>query len=58
MTNLGDQGIATECQSMFDPHTRTRRGMCPVTQTRRHESYSLYFEVHGHGPQKIIFIMG
>jgi len=36
--------------------------MCPVTQIRHQreplESHSLYFEVHGGGPQKIVFIMG
>ena len=62
MANLGDQEVATEYKSMFDPHTCTRRGMCPVTQIRHQreplESHSLYFEVHGRGPQKIIFIMG
>ncbi|KAH0830259.1 Alpha/Beta hydrolase protein [Lanmaoa asiatica] len=51
-----------EYQSIFDPHTCTRRGMCPITQIRHQreplESHSLYFEVHGSGPQKIIFIMG
>ncbi|KAF8126547.1 Alpha/Beta hydrolase protein [Boletus edulis] len=50
MTNLGDQ----EFQSIFDPQTCTRRGMCPVTR----KPCSLYFEVHGSGPQKIAFIMG
>ncbi|KAF8431824.1 Alpha/Beta hydrolase protein [Boletus edulis BED1] len=62
MANLGDQEVALEFQSIFDPQTCTRRGMCPVTQIRHQrepfESHSLYFEVHGSGPQKIIFIMG
>ncbi|KAF8556875.1 alpha/beta-hydrolase [Imleria badia] len=62
MANLGDQDVGLEFRSMFDPHTCTRRGMCPVTQIRHQreplESHSLYFEVHGSGPQKIIFIMG
>ena len=60
--NPGDQEVATEYQSIFDPHTCTRRGMCPVTQIRHQrepfESHSLYYEVHGRGPQKIVFIMG
>ncbi|KAG9318133.1 Alpha/Beta hydrolase protein [Chiua virens] len=62
MANLGDQEVAAEYQTILDPHTCTRRGMCPVTQIRHQreplESHSLYFEVHGNGPQKIIFIMG
>ncbi|KIJ17067.1 hypothetical protein PAXINDRAFT_130593 [Paxillus involutus ATCC 200175] len=47
---------------MFNPHTCTRRGLCPVTQIRHQgepfESHSLYFELHGNGPQKIVLIMG
>ncbi|KAG6375884.1 Alpha/Beta hydrolase protein [Boletus reticuloceps] len=57
MANLGDQEVALEFQSIFDPQTCTRRGMCPVAR-ESFESHSLYFEVHGSGPQKIIFIMG
>ena len=61
MANLGDQEV-TEYQSIFDPHTRTRRGMCSVTQIRHQrepfKSHSLYYEVHGCGPQKIVLIMG
>ncbi|KAF9238329.1 hypothetical protein BU15DRAFT_88398 [Melanogaster broomeanus] len=60
--NLGDQEIGAEYQTMFDQHTCTHRGMCPVTQIRHQqepfESHSLYFEVHGNGPQKIVLIMG
>ena len=62
MANLGNQEGTLEFRSMFDPHTCTRRGMCPVTQIRHQreplESHSLYFEVHGSGPEKIVFIMG
>ncbi|KAG6375904.1 alpha beta-hydrolase [Boletus reticuloceps] len=57
MASLGDQGVVLEFQSVFDPQTCTRRGMCPVARESV-ESHSLYFEVHGSGPQKIIFIMG
>lgn len=49
--------------SIFDPSTCTRRGLCPVTTIRKQdddplESHSLYFEQHGSGPEKILFIMG
>ena len=62
MANPSNQEVASEFQSIFDPQTCTRRGMCPVTQIRHQceplESHSLYFEVHGNGPEKLVFIMG
>ncbi|EGN96111.1 hypothetical protein SERLA73DRAFT_185663 [Serpula lacrymans var. lacrymans S7.3] len=51
-----------ELNTLFDPLTCTRKGLCPVTQIRNKgdplESHSLYFEQHGTGPEKILFIMG
>lgn len=48
--------------TLFDPETCARKGLCPVTQIRNKgdpfESHSLYFEQHGTGPEKILFIMG
>ncbi|KAL1947964.1 hypothetical protein VTO73DRAFT_13688 [Trametes versicolor] len=48
--------------TIFDPTTCTRKGLCPVTEIRNQgdpfESHSLYYEVHGSGPEKVIFIMG
>ncbi|PCH38657.1 alpha/beta-hydrolase [Wolfiporia cocos MD-104 SS10] len=48
--------------TIFDPATCTRKGLCPVTQLRHDgsplSSHSLYFEQHGTGPEKIVFIMG
>ncbi|EJT98504.1 alpha/beta-hydrolase [Dacryopinax primogenitus] len=45
--------------SFFDPTTRVRRGLCPVTlQDGITESHALYFEQHGSGPEKIVLIMG
>lgn len=47
--------------TIFDPATVTRKGLCPVTEIRNQstiESHSLYFEQHGTGPEKILFIMG
>ncbi|KAH7889936.1 Alpha/Beta hydrolase protein [Phlebopus sp. FC_14] len=58
----GEQELGAEYQTIFDPHTCTRRGLCPVTQIRHQgepfESHSLYFELHGSGPDKVVFIMG
>ncbi|KII88937.1 hypothetical protein PLICRDRAFT_175189 [Plicaturopsis crispa FD-325 SS-3] len=49
-------------QTIFSPETCTRKGLCPVTQLRHQsepfESHSLYFEQHGAGPTKVVFIMG
>ncbi|OSD01674.1 alpha/beta-hydrolase [Trametes coccinea BRFM310] len=48
--------------TIFDPATCVRKGLCPVTQIRNQdehlESHSLYFELHGTGPGKVVFIMG
>ncbi|KAF7983056.1 hypothetical protein HWV62_23949 [Athelia sp. TMB] len=47
--------------SIFNPETLTRKGLCPVTKIRHQDSlqsHSLYFEQHGNGPEKILFIMG
>ncbi|KDQ60610.1 hypothetical protein JAAARDRAFT_31569 [Jaapia argillacea MUCL 33604] len=56
--NDSDTGHTT----LFDPSTRVRRGLCPVTgirhQTGPLESHSLYYEQHGTGPEKVVFIMG
>lgn len=54
--------------TIFDPATCTRKGLCPIPvsglgndrqslEGRRH-SHSIYFEQHGSGPEKIVFIMG
>ncbi|KAG1774286.1 Alpha/Beta hydrolase protein [Suillus placidus] len=57
-----DQVLGPEYQTLFDPDTCTCRGLCPVTQIRSQEgpleSHSLYYEQHGTGPEKVIFIMG
>ncbi|TFY80065.1 hypothetical protein EWM64_g3942 [Hericium alpestre] len=48
--------------TIFDPVSLTRKGLCPVTKIRHQEepleSHSLYFEQHGTGPEKVVFIMG
>ncbi|TCD65413.1 hypothetical protein EIP91_002712 [Steccherinum ochraceum] len=49
--------------TIFNPETCVRKGLCPVTILRGQgedplESHSLYYEQHGDGPTKIIFIMG
>ncbi|KAF5391757.1 hypothetical protein D9757_001717 [Collybiopsis confluens] len=52
----------SELRTLFDPQTCTVKGLCPVTDMRDKanplESHSLYFECHGTGPEKVIFIMG
>ncbi|KAH7919905.1 alpha/beta-hydrolase [Leucogyrophana mollusca] len=61
-TTTEAQPLGPEYQTIFDPTTCTRRGLCPVTQIRNKgdpfESHSLYFEQHGSGHEKIVFIMG
>ncbi|KAF8526844.1 alpha/beta-hydrolase [Hysterangium stoloniferum] len=52
----------TDWPTVHDPKTCVRKGQCPVTQLRGQsepvESHTLYFEQHGNGPEKILFIMG
>lgn len=56
--DFGESSLKT----IFDPTTLVRKGLCPVTKIRRQneelESHSLYYEQHGSGPEKILFIMG
>ena len=55
--------MADSLNTIFDPETCIRKGLCPVTSIRGQsgdplESHSLYFEQHGSGPEKLVFIMG
>jgi hypothetical protein len=48
-----------ELESIFDSSSCVRKGLCPVTQLSNPlESHSLYYEQHGSGQEKILFIMG
>ena len=56
-------GDFKEPLTIFNPATCTRKGLCPVTEIKQQagdplESHSLYFELHGSGPEKVVFIMG
>lgn len=48
--------------TIFDPASLVKKGLCPVTRIRYDgdplESHSLYYEQHGTGAEKIVFIMG
>jgi hypothetical protein len=60
--NIGLQHADREWPSIFDSATCVRKGFCPITDIRNRsdvfESHSLYYEQHGSGPEKILFIMG
>jgi pimeloyl-ACP methyl ester carboxylesterase len=52
-----------EFPTVFDNTTCVRKGLCPVTKIRGQnedplESHSLYYEQHGSGTVKVVFIMG
>ncbi|KAG9088858.1 hypothetical protein FS749_001803 [Ceratobasidium sp. UAMH 11750] len=51
-----------EPTTIFSEQTLVKKGLCPVTKIKGQappiESHSLYFEQHGRGPEKILFIMG
>ena len=56
-------GDFKEPLTIFNTATCTRKGLCPVTEIKQQggnplESHSLYFELHGSGPEKVVFIMG
>lgn len=59
--SLSDPDLSSY-KSIFNSETLVRKGLCPVSTIRRQkpavESHSLYFEQHGNGPEKILFIMG
>lgn len=52
----------TDLPTLFDPVSLVKKGLCPVTNIRYGrdllESHSLYYEQHGTGVEKIVFIMG
>ena len=57
------QGTDEELPTLLDPATCTRKGLCPVTHLRGQdndpfESHSLYYELHGSGPERVVLIMG
>ncbi|KAI5124320.1 hypothetical protein M0805_008927 [Coniferiporia weirii] len=57
--DVDESSLAT----IFDPTSLVRKGLCPVTRLRGQsgdplESHSLYFEQHGSGPEKVLFVMG
>ncbi|KAJ7771767.1 alpha/beta-hydrolase [Mycena metata] len=55
-------GLTTALSTLFDTSTCAQKGLCPVTAIRHQsepmESHSLYYEVHGRGPEHLVFIMG
>ncbi|KDQ10386.1 hypothetical protein BOTBODRAFT_36284 [Botryobasidium botryosum FD-172 SS1] len=50
----------TELPTFFDPRTCVRKGLCPIKKKcwPSTHSHNLYYEQHGSGPEKIIFVMG
>lgn len=52
----------TELLTILDPVSLVKKGLCPVTEIgydgNALESHSLYYEQHGTGPEKVVFIMG
>ena len=65
---LGDTPDISSYVSIFNTATLTTRGLCPVeaihkkrqdnTQDMISTKHSLYYEIHGNGPEKLLFIMG
>ena len=60
---MAEEFDESKYKTIFDPKSLVKRGLCPVTQVRwsdknPFESHSLYYELHGSGPEKVVFIMG
>ncbi|KAI0302407.1 alpha/beta-hydrolase [Multifurca ochricompacta] len=59
---MSERPIQQQWPSFLNPATCVHKGLCPVTKLRgQHpplESHSLYYEQHGTGPIKVVFIMG
>jgi len=51
------EGSQQQWPSIHDPATCSRKGLCLVRKADD-QSHSLYFEQHGAGPIKVVFIMG
>ncbi|POW14088.1 hypothetical protein PSHT_07520 [Puccinia striiformis] len=47
-------------ETILDPSTCVKKGLCPVAEGREAETHKLYYELHGtlDGAQKLIFVMG
>lgn len=52
----------SDLPTIFDPVSLAKKGLCPVSKIRHGEdpleSHSLYYEQHGTGSEKIVFIQG
>jgi hypothetical protein len=52
----------TQLPTIFDPASLVKKGLCPATKIRHDgnplDNHSLYYEQHGAGPEKLVFIMG
>lgn len=61
-SHVADELEVKDHPTIFSAATCTRKGLCPVTSIRHQseplESHSLYYEQHGDGPTKVLFIMG
>ena len=59
---MGSEVPAQQWSTYLDPATSTRKGLCPVNKVGGRDSstpgHSLYFEQHGTGPIKVVFIIG
>ncbi|KAI9441897.1 alpha/beta-hydrolase [Lactarius indigo] len=57
---MGQDAPQQQRPTIHDPATCARKGLCPVAKSRGQdpplESHSLYFEQHGTGPIKVVFI--
>ncbi len=60
---MAEENVESKLNTIFDPTTCVKKGLCPVTKIRGQdqdplESHSLYYELHGTGPEKLLLIYG
>jgi hypothetical protein len=53
---------AKDLPTLFSPETLKRKGLCRVTKVRDQEDalnlHYVYYELHGTGPERLVFVMG
>jgi len=59
---MSEEAPQQQWLSIHDPATCTRKGVCPVKKVGGQDSptpsFSMYFEQHGTGPIKVVFVIG
>ncbi|KAF8337502.1 alpha/beta-hydrolase [Cantharellus anzutake] len=61
MAILEEEGKSSGPRTFLDPATCVKKGFCPARDIPRSPfviSHSIYYEIHGSGPERLVFVMG